>query len=541
MLSVKPALFLTFLLLLLSSFSSHAVREIKLPKVAETSFLFIENLADDNYFVSPLGLLDPRMTGANRWTHIKDSTHQQSLGYVNDYFNQIVPANNNLDMWIDDSPINSPLTGLRCIYWYAGCNDSSLISPQATDKLGFYHATSTSGGLKWNHGMMSESFYQYLLQMPVGDKLVFKLNSCWTTADYDASVGERCKDQSRGSWYSRVVTHRKGAHLNIINNDSLIEVFISSDGVPTLGENSGDCFNLTLNGNTSIACKMVSYKLTTSSASNTSIHIFPAINNPALDKVLANDDIYFSLDKNNWKNMSGSSYYTFNDLKKSDSIYIFFTTNFFQKLIKQGLINSVTRDLFDFRFYNTVSAESGWYEFSSSTNMIIKPRNFSASIISDDHLEHVYKRGEVGHGQSAIDFGYYVSTSGKTAADEVLIKVSGPGRVINGRWYCIFSSSDNSFSVPFPAVMSYQLSNGNTTEYDVGCNDQWHNITDALWTSTPWNDPYGEVGTINKTHVNFKILMDDPISLRTTHNLFWWGEVNASGQINIKATWHNEP
>ncbi|MDE4771644.1 hypothetical protein PXW85_26915, partial [Klebsiella pneumoniae] len=34
---------------------------------------------------------------------------------------------------------------------------------------------------------------------------------------------------------------------------------------------------------------------------------------------------------------------------------------------------------------NTTSPESGWYEFSTSNTLIIKPRDFSISIISDEY------------------------------------------------------------------------------------------------------------------------------------------------------------
>ena len=34
-------------------------------------FVFVENNSDDNFFVTPGGALDPRMTGANRWTGLK--------------------------------------------------------------------------------------------------------------------------------------------------------------------------------------------------------------------------------------------------------------------------------------------------------------------------------------------------------------------------------------------------------------------------------------------------------------------------------------
>ena len=34
-------------------------------------FVFVENNSDDNFFVTPGGALDPRLTGANRWTGLK--------------------------------------------------------------------------------------------------------------------------------------------------------------------------------------------------------------------------------------------------------------------------------------------------------------------------------------------------------------------------------------------------------------------------------------------------------------------------------------
>ena len=87
----------------------------------------------------------------------------------------------------------TPLTGLRCINWYAGCDmATSLILPQTTDASGFYGATVTSGGAKWMHGMMSDAFYQYLQQMPVGGSFTMTINACQTSVNYDASSGARC-------------------------------------------------------------------------------------------------------------------------------------------------------------------------------------------------------------------------------------------------------------------------------------------------------------------------------------------------------------
>ncbi len=58
-----------------------------------------------------------------------------------------------------------------------------------------------------------------------------------TSVNYDASSGARCKDQASGNWYVRNITHTKAANLRLINTHSRWpEVFINSDGVPTLGK-----------------------------------------------------------------------------------------------------------------------------------------------------------------------------------------------------------------------------------------------------------------------------------------------------------------
>ena len=87
--------------------------------------------------------------GANRWTGLKyngsGTIYQQSLGYIDNGYNTGLYTNWKFDMWLENSPVSSPLTGLRCINWYAGCNmTTSLILPQTTDASGFYGATVTS-------------------------------------------------------------------------------------------------------------------------------------------------------------------------------------------------------------------------------------------------------------------------------------------------------------------------------------------------------------------------------------------------------------
>ncbi len=65
-------------------------------------------------FRHPGGALDPRLTGANRWTGLKyngsGTIYQQSLGYIDNGYNTGLYTNWKFDMWLENSPVSSPLT-----------------------------------------------------------------------------------------------------------------------------------------------------------------------------------------------------------------------------------------------------------------------------------------------------------------------------------------------------------------------------------------------------------------------------------------------
>jgi hypothetical protein len=67
-------------------------------------------------------------------------------------------------------------------------------------------------------------------------------------------------------------------------------------------------------------------------------------------------------------------------------------------MVALGISDINTKDLFNFRFQNTTSPESGWYEFSTSNSLIIKPRDFSISIISDEYIRRRRAKGMSGRG-----------------------------------------------------------------------------------------------------------------------------------------------
>lgn len=536
--------------------TSAQVRKLILNDLSAQPFLFIENDIDDNFFVTPINNLNPRMTGGNRWTLKKASLdtilhRQQSLGYIDNGENTPLEYDSMFDMWIENGPVSHPLKGLRCISRYRTCDlETSLISPQTTDINGFYgvKVPSNQAGLSriWQHGMMADAFYLYLRHMSVGNSFSMVINTCQTPATYEATKGYRCKDQDKGIWEVRKVTHTKGANLKLFSTNSLAEIFISSDGIPSLGEGNANCKLVTLKpGPTSrhadgVSCKVIDYELIADGASSHSIRVFPVATNSALSSKLNAYDIQFSLDGSSWKSVKNDNhYFDLDDLKSSRAIYIFLSTDFFKKMLAQGISGIESENLLRFIVRNTIAQESGWYEFSPSAKLIVKPRNFSVNIISDEYTTIPTREGYVGYEYPSLDFGYIVTTSGKTAADVVQIKVSGPREIISGRSYCIFSSSDGVTKVPFPGMLSFLTKNGKYRTYDAGCDNTWHDITDALWMINPWAANAKEEGILNKTKIKFSIPVNDVISQRTSDNKIWFGEVSASGEIHVKAIWRN--
>jgi hypothetical protein len=525
------------------SFGAYAVPTTSEGSAASHKFLFIENDTDDSYFVTPTDILDPRMSGSNKWSDIKCGanicTGQQSLGYIDDGHNHAVLSNYYLDIWLENASVKNPLTGLRCISFYNGCNaDTSLILPQTTDEKGFYGVRVSPGDAKWAHGMMSPSFYQYLKQMSVGETMSMEINSCQTASAYDATKGERCKDQASGYWFKRTVSHTKAANLHLIDNNVLAEIFVNSDGIPIINSDNGQCKIMTIGSRNGVMCNMLSYQLQDSGISNTSIHIYPRIMHSALNSAVSNEDVQFSFNGNDW--MTKNRYLNFNDLKGNNSIYIFFSSHFFKSMVSLGITDMSSNEVIGFMFDNSlISPESGWYTFRTSTNISVKPRDFGVSIVADDNENKPHRSGYVGRNEPPLQFGYTITTSGKTAADEVKIAVSGPTQGIDGINYCIFSSADSSVRVPFPAQVSVKGQSGQDMVFDAGCHGRWHDITNALWNSSPWEDVSGDIGVLNKTHLQFTIPMNATISTKTIQGEQWYGDVSADGEIKVEATWRN--
>ncbi|CQJ21577.1 Uncharacterised protein [Yersinia mollaretii] len=503
-----------------------------LPDAEQTQYIFIENNTDNNYFVTPAGATVPHMAGVK--SPGTRGNNGLTLGYIDNGQMTELAANDRLDMWLENSNIQRPLSGFRCV---GGAVCGGL--PQSIDEKGFYGVTLPASGSRGAQGMMSDSFYYYLAQLPVGDVLRMDINLCSTSQEYDASSGARCKDQALANWSKRSVSHQKMAHLRLKEVNIVSQILINTDGVPVVGQDSADCRNHSLAGRAGIMCKMLSYDLNTNAdINNSSIHLYPVINNPLLVSATGANDIKFSLDGNNWKSTSSNGdYFTFNEMKGNQGIYVFFSSHFFKQMLKQG--NLRTRDLLHFRIVNNAAAGAGYYDIASGNELTIQPRDFELAITSTDGSANPQRQGNVGVGNPPLVFDYNLITSGMTQADSVKIMVNGPYQQISGIDYCIFSSADNSIQVPFPAQLNVSGTNGTARSFSVGCNSQWFDITDISWGISRAKDNPAIIGTRDSANVSFVIPMDAPASLKTVSGQSWLGAVSASGEIHVQATWND--
>lgn len=220
-------------------------------------YIFIENLIDNEFFVTPRSL-DPRLTGANVWTKF-GSTKQSSLGYLG--VNSWTANNQYVDMWIEDSPLHMPFKGLRCVRG-GQCPAQGFIQPAWVDQFGFYKALARSGISNggYGFGLLSDSAYENMRKFGVGLRHTFDLNFCRTNDAYNPELGQRCHSHAnRGNWSKTKFNLTKTGHITLTDTRGASEVWIDSDGTPSLAQNSEFCHIGIVAGESGVICKMVKY------------------------------------------------------------------------------------------------------------------------------------------------------------------------------------------------------------------------------------------------------------------------------------------
>lgn len=500
------------------------------------TYLFIENNVDKEYFITS-GSLDPRFSGSNVWTKYK--TKQVSLGYMSN----IGWSNPNryIDMWITDSPIIQPFLGIRCMTTGANCPASGYIAPNALDSFGFYHAR-TGGSLEngsYGAATLSPSAYEYFRSRSVSTTDVFELNLCYMSSsngDYDYASGTRCKDlTSNAYWRYYSISLEKVGHLTLKGTGAMAEIWVASDGMPSIHEGSELCQTGIVSGVSGIICKMISYDLQQSKALTTSLKFRMVIDTATLGFSPAGSEVKYSGDAATWTNYSSSAVYNKIFITGGEYVYVFLSKDFFKKSVNAGTDLTNKESLFTFDFNNSITPESGYYQFTPSTQLNILPKDYGISIISSDGSAAPSASGKIGDDQP-ITFEYTVTTSAPRQADSITAQVTGESTQLDGVPWCVFSSDDGTLKVPIPAYLSWISASGNEVKTRNSCSEDAVDITQALWTQTAWNANLDN-SFFFTTKLKLLFPMNDSRSLFSVDGSDWMGNVKASGEVKVTATW----
>lgn len=520
-----------------ASQASAAVIKYNLVDADLRHFLFIENQEDHNLFITPTDYLDPRLTGGNAWT---TDSRQVSLAYADNGHNYTV-TNYNIDMW-ENGPVKYPYINQRCIKSWAGCDPQTaeaMNKPASVNETGFFGLMKAATG--YAHAKLSSAFFDYLRTMPAGGILNREMNLCMTTRIYDAAAGERCINQDSGTWYVKRAQHKKAGHLRFIQTNAISEVIVDSNGAPYVLPGSQGCENYRLGTRDGVLCRFLDYDFNQDgSQSFSDPYIYTNIKNAALNSAIVGGDVQMSANLTNWA-LKGADY-NVSYLRGQSSIYLFLSSNFFKQVVRLGLQEQLTRNLINFNMRNIKAPESGFYEFSGTTEIIIKPRDFSVSILSSEGVSNPYREGNVG--KDILSFSYNISDSGPISADMLEITVSQDiGAPYQG--LCTFYPAGQAVpeqAVPIPTRLVFDSTNhGTASRHAVRCDQTPLDIrTLGIQDSQPpqeWNDPVSGKGITRFYKLALEFDLTDPMVQRTIGNDLWEGEVQQSGTITIKGTW----
>lgn len=499
------------------------------------SYVFVENNVDNEYFITPR-VTDPRFSGSNKYTRYA-SASQLSLGYMG-YVNTSISVNQNIDIWLENSQIDKPFTGNRCMRGY--CLDNSGYWPaQSIKKDGAYKIVQSNinGESYYARGVFSDSAYQYFLQLPVGNVETYSYRACMTNINYDPDKGESCKSVGGNIIASHEFNITKSGHIKLTSTGALQEIFIDSNGNPNIGLGSKFCrIGIVLNQN-GIICQVIDHE--TNGNIFTNIRLQLTINRTLIPFVPNANTILIGPDDgtNSWYyyNTTYPANYYFKS--SNNHVSVFLSSTFLKQLITSGVDFKNSQEFFTFSFTNTAVPQSGYYEFTPSNTLLIKPRDYGISIIPADFNPKQSKTGKVGSEEHPIEFNYIVTTSGPRQADSITAQVEGPMTILKGLSYCLFSSNDDIIKVPFSAYLSFKNNDGTDARYRASCDSKEISLKNALWEETPWDQPNQDLGSFYRTNLDLSFPMNESSSFFTLDGIDWLGSVSASGTILVKALW----
>ncbi|WOE30357.1 MULTISPECIES: hypothetical protein [unclassified Acinetobacter] len=536
------ALFLAVGTVCIQHLSYAATPPTKYDTEGNNTFVFFENNIDKEYFIAA-EKLNPRFTGNNVWTKY-GKNKQDSLGYMGTDTGLI--NNANVDLWLENSAMLYPFQGIRCRTNNAACPSTGFLPAVSVDQYGAYGikggSSSANGGIA--RGSFAMPAYEFLKNQIVGTMVSYDFNYCSTRDSYDAAKGERCKDTPNGRWGKAKLNVTKKADITLLDTNAFTEIWVSTDGTPTLRPNSQYCEDLILGSSDNqqgVACKMLQYNIEgTPSTFSSDLRFYMVVDTALLNNIsLAARDIQIDGGNGVWKrfNYTGTDNSMNGMFVTGDGfVRVLFTKAFFKKMLNAQATTGGQRGVFTFAVNNTETPQSGYYQFSSGIDIDIIPREYGISIRHKDLSQDV-KSGKIGDNEQDIVFNYIVTQSAPRKADTVTASVIGESTTVKSMRYCLFKSNDNSLNVAIPAYLSYTHETGNIVEQYSGCNaSATLDLTHAAWTVEPWDTQ--QSGYFYSTDLKLRFPMNDRVSQFTIDKgVDWLGSVHAEGDVKVEAKW----
>ncbi|HEK2898712.1 fimbrial protein [Proteus terrae] len=513
-----------------------AINLFSIPSYAgQTDYIFIENNIDNEYFIAPYNATRPRFSGANTLT--KYSSEQDSLGYLgpSGSDSSFAKVGEYMDIWLKDSPINAPFIGSRCMR-NKECPADFTIPGERIKNDGSYksYLHTNNGQALYGRGVLSMSAYQFFRKLPVGNTTTLNFNACSTKIDYDVNT-QSCVSVG-GNYHTQndMISLTKEAHLTLKSTNALQEIFVDSNGNAVLGLGSKFCENTVVNKQQGIMCALVAYNFS-GSFGKFSIRI--NLNYHPILKDINKSNIFYGDGGNTW--IRGDRVTSISDIvyNGDGDIYIFMSQAFLKEIINKNIDLAKSQELFTFLIDNTRLPQSGYYEFTPSNTLIIKPRDYGISIVSKELVSNPYREGKVGDKEPPLTFDYIVTTSAFRQANKITAAVEGPQITLRGQPYCLFSSKDKKINVPFSAYLTYTDEGGSKVKTRTACDNVPISIKEALWTETTWPYPYQLEGNFYRTDLQLTFPMNESTSLFSMEGEDWIGVVEASGYVNVFAEW----
>ncbi|WP_275075452.1 fimbrial protein [Providencia rettgeri] len=525
------AFFFSFTVLTPNSFAATAPLQ---------EYVIVENQIDNEFFIVA-NRVDPRFSGSNVFTKYQRNS-QLSLGYMGYTGTPFSSAYNMGDIWLENSPVNQPFIGNRCMTNNRNCPATSYWPAQQLRDNGAYkiQQTGTPGESGYSRPIFSEAFYRWLAEIPPGTEYTFDLRTCTSRDDYDLSNTTCMTSGGRTSTQQHYIPTNKKGNIILKGTGALQEVFVDSNGNPTIGLGSNFCSTGIVGNASGVICKLVELETKGSSISGSfTVRMYIDSAKLGLARAPAAAQIqYKGSNSTRWTNWSSTTNMSEIFNNGSQNIEVFLSNAYLKSIVDASPNSTVTLadSVYTFGFQSPLP-QSGFYEFTPSNYLIIKPRDYGISIIPADFNPNQSKTGKVGSEEPPIEFNYIVTTSGPRQADSITAKVEGPQTTLKGQSYCLFTSNDNKLNVPFSAYLSFKNGSGVKESYRASCDSNEISLKNALWAETPWDRPNEDLGSFYRTNLDLSFPMNDANSFFTLDGIDWLGTVSASGTITVKAIW----